>query len=104
MAVHATVPNPASWTAPIAAPPGDAADAWGETLRELRADFLRESVLKLRAVGDLVERLSRDPGDVEALRELHRRGGDDGGPGECRETHTPTLTLPTVRSVPLGVV
>jgi diguanylate cyclase (GGDEF)-like protein len=75
MAVHATVPNPnpMPWSPSITASPAAAADPWTGALQELRAEFLRESRLKLAAVTELVERLGRNPGDTEALADLHRR-------------------------------
>ena len=48
-------------------------DSWEETLRDLRAGYLRESAAKLEGLAAAVDRLAAQPEDDDLLNELLRR-------------------------------
>lgn len=73
MAAPAFLSSASLWPVPGRTSAEAGEDPWASTLRELRGEFLRESRLKLATVAKLLERLSTDLGDADALRELHRR-------------------------------
>src|SRR5688572_10435391 len=48
-------------------------DSWEETLRDLRAGYLRESAAKLEGLAAAIDHLAADPEDDDLLNDLLRR-------------------------------